>query len=111
MQAGMSKGQPPSTETDLVTLFQFVRPLLHACIDDNIKPSRGNSIANLRTLRLVNKECSRVAPLGLMSYHLTLKGLLEDGKDTNIDSAKLLQHARLERLKVNLLLSGKASRV
>lgn len=80
---------------DLVALCQHAPPLLKACIEDDL--------AALRALRLVNKECSRVALLGLTSYTLTLKG---DAEDTNVGGASLLQQTRLEDLEVDLVLSG-----
>lgn len=106
----INEGHLSSTVMDLVTLFQRVPPLLHACIDSNIKLDRGSDIAHLRALRLVNKECSRVAPLGLSAYTLTLKGFPGNGKDTHVGGkTTLLRHARLKSLEVNLLLSGEAS--
>lgn len=81
---------------DLALLLEHVPPLLEACIC--------NEAASLRKLRLVNKEWSRVALLGLRSYTVTLKG---GPADTNINGASLLQQTKLQSLEVHLLLSGK----
>lgn len=98
---------------DLVNLFHHVSPLLHACINNcsALSDRMGviQDIADLRALRLVNKECSRVAPMGLRSYTLTLKGLPGNGKDTHVGGAALLQHTHLRCLRVNLLLSGETT--
>lgn len=94
------------TVMDLVTLLQHVPALLHACVDNKLNFCRDEENAHIRTLRLVNRELSCVAPMGLKSFTLTLKGISERSRDTNMGSAVLLQHARLKLLKVHLLLTG-----
>lgn len=79
----------------LVDLWQQVPPLLSACLCDDLPA--------LRVLRLVDKESSRSAMLGLKSYTITLVGT--DG-DTTSGVANLLQQARLHSLGVSMRLSG-----
>lgn len=82
-------------DMDLVALLEHVPPLLDACLLDNV--------AAVRRMRLVKKEASRVALLALKSYTLKLKG---SAKDTNVGGARLLQHAHLQHLTVQLHLTG-----
>lgn len=76
-------------------LLQRVPPLLEACVCDKISV--------LRTLRLVSKESSHVALLGLRTYTLTLMGSTQD---INMNGAVLLRTTRLDTLRVRLVLSG-----
>lgn len=80
---------------DLVALWEQVPPLLDACLNDDQ--------AVLRELRLVNKDASRVALLGLRSYSVRLHGT---ATDTNISGSSLLRDTKLQTLKVDLRISG-----
>lgn len=80
---------------DLAELLEHVPPLLNACICDDILA--------MRRLRLVGKDCSRIALLALRSYTLTLKGGV---RDTNIKGTVLLRQANLKNLTVCLDVSG-----
>lgn len=82
-------------EMDLARILEEVPHLLDACVCDET--------ASLRRLRLVNKEASRVALLGLKSYTLKLKGVCTD---TNVDGASLLRQTKLQSLNFHLLLTG-----
>lgn len=94
-----------------MTLLQRIPPLLHACIDSNADLDLGNDNSHLRALRLLNKECSGVAMLGLKSYIVTLGGAVGYAQETNISGVRLLRLARLGSLRLNLTLSGEAVRV
>lgn len=76
---------------DLITLWEHAPPLLAACISDDTP--------GFRNLRLVSKEASRVALLGLRFYKLTLNGV---AGDTDIRGASLLRRTRLEELELFL---------
>lgn len=78
---------------DLVALWEHVPLLLAECTCDDIPV--------VRNLRLVNKDASRVALLGLRSYTLTLSG-----PDCSIIGAGVLQKTRLQNLSVRLVISG-----
>lgn len=99
---------------DFVSLLRHVPQLLFSCInDDKIGPHRPraltlivNTDVRFRVLRLLSKECSKVALTGLRFFSLNLRGSPHGVQDTNIHSAKLLQHACLQSLDVKLLLSG-----
>lgn len=84
-----------SRERSFASLLEQAPPLLDACISGDI--------AALREVRLVSKEASRVALLGLKSYTLNLKGA---ATDTNVGGARLLRSTRLMKLSVFLRLSG-----
>lgn len=90
----------PEVYMDLVGHMAQVPPLLEACVSKDI--------AALRSVRLVNKEASHVALLGLRTYTLTLKG---DVQDTNVIGTSLLQRTTLEVLQVHLRLSGRMHHV
>lgn len=88
--------------TRFVEALQEVPPLLSACLRDDETPS-------LRKLRLVSKDASRVALLGLSSYTLTLNGA---AGDTNVSGgARLLKPTRLKHLSVHLCLKGELLRL
>lgn len=57
----------------------------------------------LKGLRLVSKEVSQMAMLGVKTFTLTLRGA--DG-DTDIDRASFLQKTKLHSLSVRLGVSG-----
>lgn len=80
---------------DLAALWEHVPHLLEVCVCDNIPA--------LRDLRLVSKEASRVALLGLRSFTLMLRGI--DGYKT-VSGAALLRGTQLWNLDVDLLMSG-----
>lgn len=86
----------PHNPMDLATLLEKVPPLLEVCLH--------NGITSVRNMRLVSKEASRVALLGLRSYTLRLRGTTRT--DTNVGGARLLRNARLQKLTVCLVSSG-----
>lgn len=87
----------PGTRMDLVTLLEHVPALLAHCVwfDD---------YAGRRCLRLVSKEASRVAMLGIFDYRIELIG---EGGHKRVCVARLLRPTRLRCLSVRLLLSGR----
>lgn len=85
----------PAQKFDFAALLEQAPALIEACIADNIPA--------LRNLRLVSKEASRVALLGLRSYTLSLRGQITD---SNIDGAPLLQQTRLSHLNVQVYVVG-----
>lgn len=94
---------------DLISLLEHVPPLLHACAHQH--PSGGlmfskYDMPHVRNLRLVSKEASRIAPLALRGYTLTLRG---DAwrKDTHDKAVTVLKLTKLGSLEVDLSLSGK----
>lgn len=60
-------------------------------------------IASLRCLRMVNKEISQLALLGLETFSLTLKGV---DSDTCVKRASLLKQTKLSELNVHIRLTG-----
>lgn len=85
------------SQVELIALLECVPPLLDACVvgdDDN---------HTLQRLRLVSKDASRVALLGLKTYSLELRGC---PGDTNVSGSNLLRGAKLQTLEVDLSLSG-----
>lgn len=86
----------PKRSSRLAKVWGQVPPLLAACLC--------GEVSTLSTLRLVNKEASRVALLGLRSYTLTLMG--SAANDTNVGGARLLRHTRLQMLRIHMRLSG-----
>lgn len=57
----------------------------------------------VKRLRLVSKDISRLALLGLIRYTLRFRG---GPRDTNVRAASLLQGAKLSEVFVQLRLSG-----
>lgn len=80
---------------DLVALWGKVPPLLDACLD--------SASAAVRTLRLVNKEASKVALFALRSYTLTLTKCKEYNP---LWIARLLTVTKLQELRVLLHSTG-----
>lgn len=84
---------------DLIALLAHVPPLLEACTSDQTPA--------VRTLRLVCKEASRTALLGLRSYKLRLLNNSAKIMDTNVNGARLLRTVQLHSLQVSLTLTGR----
>lgn len=84
-----------SVSMELLVLWEQVPPLIDACVDDDK--------AVLKGLRLVNKDASRSALLGLRSYSVQLHGKVAD---TNICGSSLLSGTKLKTLELDLLISG-----
>lgn len=84
---------------DLVKLLAHVPPLLEACISVQITA--------VRTLRLVCKEASGTALLGLRSYKLRLLNNSAKIMDMNVNGARLLRTTQLNSLQVCLTLTGR----
>lgn len=85
---------------DFATLLRQVPPVLLACLKND------NEYSQLRALRLVNKECSKVAVMELKDFLFTAVGPSMFTNDTNIGCTKVLRHACLLNLKVKLSISG-----
>lgn len=86
----------PNPAMDFVELLQHVPELREACI--------GDDPIQIRTMRLVSKEASRIALSGLRSYNVEF---LDTIKDTNVNGFKLMKHTCLQTLTVSLVVSGK----
>lgn len=91
------------TDMDFITLLEQVPALLHMCVCGH-----GFLQRCVGTLRLINKDASRVALLALTFFKVSLKG---QPKDTNVRRASLLRGAHLTKLNVDLMLSGKHTEV
>lgn len=73
---------------DLTQLLEHVPPLLTACVAYEVNDEFSHH--RVRAVRLVNKEASRVALLGLATYALRLAG---GDSDTNVCGSRLLRGA------------------
>lgn len=72
-------------------------PLLKALASDD------DYTCILKSLRLVSKEISQLALLGVKLFEVTLRG---EDRDTDVGGAGLLQQTKLSKLTLNLQLNG-----
>lgn len=105
-------------EVDIVELWRQVPPLLEACLLKDVFSlsgcfiGRSFDLAALRRLRQVNVQASEVVIKSLRTYTLTLEGPTtrscgrRTAHDTNVLGASLLRHTALQKLDVDLLVSG-----
>lgn len=94
--AVMARLQP---SINVVGLLELIPPLLDRCLlsDDNLCKKHHTSIPKLLSLRLVNKEASRIALLALRKYRLRLEGV---ENNSNLMGTRLLHQTQLKKLLV-----------
>lgn len=116
----VQSGWPRVTSVDLVELWSRVPALLEACTSgdgpvgpcDFMDDENPVAFGALRTLRLVNRQASRTALLGLKSYSLILCTRRSiDRMNTQVNAARLLQTANLKTLQICFDLTGKCSQL
>lgn len=102
----LSAGLVINTVMDFSVLLQRVPALLYACMNETEGLTSFSHPNRLRALWLVNLECSRVAPKGLVNFTLSLMGPQEWHWDTNIRCIRLLRQTQLEALDARIYLAG-----